>query len=70
MQYTIETRPLNIEEAESSKTIEASDPREALSHFARDSQSEIVSFHRMEGRESIATVRRNEAVFLVRVYSN
>ena len=78
MQYTIETRPLTSEATQrrsaapepSSTTIEAGDAGEALSHFMRDSDSELVSFQPTPGRESIATIRRNEAVFLVRVYSN
>ena len=78
MQYTIEARPLftdfphrnSVDEEPSSTTIEASDAGEALSHFVRNHDSEIVSFQAMKGRESIATVKKNDAVFLVRVYSN
>jgi len=69
LQYTIEARPLNGVVEASSTTIEASDAREALSHFVRNNKSELVSFHRVPGRESIATVKKNDAVFLVRVYS-
>jgi hypothetical protein len=50
--------------------IEARDPGEALSNFVRASDSEIVSFHPVAGRESIATVKRLDSVFLVRVYSD
>ena len=73
MQYTIESRPLYSEVPHgetSSTTIEASDAGEALSSFARDHESEVVSFQSMQGRESIATVRKDDAVFLVRVYTN
>lgn len=77
MQYTIEARPLTSEATQrrsapesSSITIEADDAGEALSYFMRDDGSELVSFQPTPGRESIATIRRNEAVFLVRVYSN
>jgi len=69
LQYTIETRPLTNPEKPSSTTIEARDAGEALSRFARGSQSEIVSFQATPGRESIATVKKKDAVFLVRVYS-
>ena len=69
MQYTIEARPLTHPENPSSTTIEAPDAGEALSRFARRSESEIVSFHATPGRESIATVKRKDAVFLVRVYA-
>ena len=51
-------------------TIEADDAGEALSHFVRDQESEIVSSQSTKGRESIATVKKKDAVFLVRVYTN
>ena len=70
MRYTVEARPLTQQEEASSTTIEASDAGEALTSFVRDNRSEIVSFQSMQGRESIATVRRNDSVYLVRVYSN
>jgi len=78
LQYTIEARPLTSEATQrrsaapesSSITIEADDAGEALSHFMRDNDSELVSFQPTPGRESIATIRNHEAVFLVRVYSN
>ena len=72
MQYTIEARPLysEVPHATSSMTIEATDAGEALSHFVRDQDSEIVSFQSTKGRESIATVKKKDAVFLVRVYTN
>ena len=70
MQYTIEARPLNRDpDVPSSTTIEARDASDALSRFARSSQSEIVSFQSTARRESIATVRKKDAMFLVRVYS-
>jgi len=78
LQYTIESRPLtseyshqpSVDSEPSSTTVEARTAGEALSHFARTNASEIVSFHPMEGRESIATVKKNDSVFLVRVYTN
>jgi hypothetical protein len=50
--------------------VEATDAGEALSAFARDRSSEVVSFQPLTGRESIGTVRREDDVFLVRVYSD
>jgi hypothetical protein len=78
LQYTIEARPLTSEATQrpsaapesSSTTIEADDAGEALSYFMRDNDSELVSFQPTPGRESIATIRRRDAVFLVRVYTN
>jgi hypothetical protein len=75
LRYTIETRPLTrgfsqrthaVDEA-SSTVVEATDPGEALRTFASD--TEVVSFHPASGRESIATVRRNDVLHLVRVYT-
>jgi len=70
LRYTVEARPLTQQDETRSTTIEASDAGEALNSFARENRSEIVSFQSMQGRESIATVRRNDSVYLVRVYSN
>ena len=47
--------------------VDADDAGAALSQFVRD--DELVSFQAVQGRESIATVRKNELIFLVRVYS-
>lgn len=50
--------------------IEASDADEAISRFVRDNESELVSLTRpARGTESIATVKKEDAVFLVRVYA-
>jgi hypothetical protein len=75
--YTIETRPLTRENTPRSDSdglgpavIEATDAGEALSAFARDKSSEVVSFQPVTGRESIATVRWHDDVFLVRVYAD
>ena len=48
--------------------IEAYDEGEAISQFVTSNESELVSFQLLRGRESIATVRKNDSVFLVRVY--
>ena len=78
MQYTIEARELTSEythrpprEVESRRTIvEAIDAEEAISHFVRENESELVSMTcPAHGTESIATVKKEDAVFLVRVYA-
>ena len=79
VQYTIESRPLTNEythrpaaDAEPRQTrIEAASAEGAISEYVRQSQSELVSLTRpLTGRESIATVKKNDSVFLVRVYSD
>jgi hypothetical protein len=77
LQYTIEQRQLSSDAGNLSAphsvlrqtTIEARDADHAITQFVRESQSELVSFTPVRGRESIATVRKNEAVYLVRVYA-
>lgn len=78
MQYTIEARELTNEythrptaDVESRRTvIEASDADEAISRFVQDSACELVSFTKpARGMESIATVKKEDTVFLVRVYA-
>jgi hypothetical protein len=51
-------------------TIEAHDEDEAIRRFLAANRSELVAFAKPRGRESIATVRRNDCLFLVRVYEN
>ena len=75
MQYTIEARELTNEytpscEVQSRRTVvEASDADEAISCFVRESESELVSFTSPGRGESIATVKMEDTVFLVRVYA-
>lgn len=77
LQFTIESRELTnsanerlAHTAPSSVTIDADNADDAISEFVRQSDSELVSFQRpAECRESIATVKKNDAVFLVRVYT-
>ena len=78
MQYTIEARELTNEythrptyEVESSRTlVEADDADQAINEFVRNSQLELVSLSRpARGMESIATVKKEDTVFLVRVYA-
>jgi len=78
LQYTIESRELTSEythrfpsQQEARRlTIEASDPGEAINLFIGQDDSELVSFtNPRPGQESIATVRKNDSVYLVRVYA-
>ncbi|HKR64018.1 MAG TPA: hypothetical protein VJZ00_09825 [Thermoanaerobaculia bacterium] len=50
--------------------VEANDPDEAISRFVRQSDAELVSCTRPRGQEAIATVKKEDAVFLVRVYTD
>ncbi|HET7712150.1 MAG TPA: hypothetical protein VFL80_09505 [Thermoanaerobaculia bacterium] len=79
MQYTIEARELTSEYTHRPSfdrpthrtTVEARCPDEAISHFLREHRSELVSLTRpARGRESIATVKKDDSVYLVRVYEN
>ncbi|HUJ12274.1 MAG TPA: hypothetical protein VL284_00675 [Thermoanaerobaculia bacterium] len=77
LQFTIESRELTNATSEqraartapTSITIDAANPDDAISAFVRQSDSELVSFQTPAGRESIATVKKNDTVFLVRVYA-
>ncbi len=78
MQYTIEARELTNEythrpmyDVEARRTvIEAGDADEAITQYVRESEAELVSFTKpARGAESIATVKKEDTVFLVRVYA-
>lgn len=78
MQYTIEARELTNEythrpalDVEPSRiTVDAADPDDAISRFVQEQHSELVSLTRpARGSESIATVKKDDAVFLVRIYA-
>ena len=78
LQYTIEARELTNEYTHRpaldvqprSLTVEASDAEEAISHYVRDFEAELVSLSSpARGQESIATVKKEDALFLVRVYA-
>ncbi len=74
LQYTIESRPLtaspSFDGAAKQTTVNAADAEDAITQFLHESASELVSLTRpVAGSESIATVRKNDAVFLVRVYA-
>lgn len=79
LQYTIEARQLTNEynhrpsfDIDSHQTvIEAANADDAIGEFVRRSASELVSLHKpLRGSESIATVKKDDSVFLVRVYAN
>jgi len=78
LQFTIESRELTNSFTEQrpahtapfSVTIDADNADDAISAFVRQSDSKLVSFQKpAECRESIATVKKNDTVFLVRVYA-
>lgn len=79
MQYTIEAqqltttqytrRPSNGVEPQRT-TIEAASSDDAITEFVRRSDCELVSLTKpLTGRESIATIRKDDSVFLLRVYA-
>jgi hypothetical protein len=78
VQYTIESRPLTNETSRRSAVdgeprhihIEAANPESAISEYVRRSELELVSVTKpLTGRESIATVKKDDSVFLVRIYT-
>jgi hypothetical protein len=78
LQFTIESRQLTNEythrpsfDVETKQMlIEAVSPDDAIGEFLRQNHSELVSLTQpVRGRESIATVKKDEAVYLVRVYA-
>jgi hypothetical protein len=77
LQYTIEARELTNEythrpayDGQARKmTVEAGDAGEAISQYVQQSDAELVSFTSPRGTESIATVKKEDTVFLVRVYA-
>jgi hypothetical protein len=82
LQYTIESRELTRELSSESThrrrddpgsvrtVVVANDPDEAIHQFVRERDAELVSFTDPgRGMESIATVKKEDIVFLVRVYA-
>ena len=78
MQYTIEARELTNEythrpayDVEARRTmIEAEDADEAINRYVAERDAELMSFMRpARSKESIATVKKEDTVFLVRVYA-
>jgi hypothetical protein len=79
LQYTIESRPLTTQSnhhaaydgSPRQTTVEASSADDAIIQFLRQSASQLVSLTSpLSGKESIATVRKDDFVFLVRVYAD
>lgn len=77
MQYTIESRELTNESTRRRSddpgairtVVVADDPDDAIHQFVRERDAVLVSFTEPgRGRESIATVKKEDTVFLVRVY--
>jgi hypothetical protein len=78
LQYTIESRPLTSESTHRAAydgsprqtTVEAASLDDAITEFVRQSAAELVSLTSpAAASESIATVRKDDFVFLVRAYS-
>lgn len=78
MQFTIESRELtseythrpSVDTETQHTTVEATDADEAIAQYLRRNDSELVSFTKPAGcNESIATVKKEDVVFLVRVYA-
>jgi len=78
LQYTIEARELTSEythrpttdDAPRRTQVEARTADDAIAQFVRENASELVNMTTpLTGRESIATVKRNDSVYLVRVYA-
>jgi hypothetical protein len=69
MQYTIEAREL-ASPSTLRTIVEARDENEAITRYVRDSAAELVSFTTSpRGAESIATVKKKDSVYLVRIYA-
>jgi hypothetical protein len=74
--YTIETRQLTSESTHgpsldpqpTPRTVEAENPDDAVNLFVHQNDWELVSLCRPLGTESIATAKKDESVFLLRVY--
>lgn len=78
MQYTIEereltnesTRRLSFDKKPRRMVIEAEDADEAITQFVVRNASQLVSVTRpVHGFESIATVKKDDSVYLIRVYA-
>ncbi len=78
MQYTIEARELTSQSTRQPlfdgeprrTTIEAEDADQAISRFLVQRDFELVSVTRpARGKESIATVKNGDSVYLVRIYA-
>jgi hypothetical protein len=69
LQFTIEARELKNPHSQQT-LIEADTADDAISKFVRENSSELMHVSSPgSGHESIATVRKDDSVFLVRVYA-
>ena len=70
MQFTIESRQLTNNVETKQMFIEAGTADDAIGEFVRQNHSELISLSRpVRGQESIATVKKDDSVYLVRVYA-
>jgi hypothetical protein len=78
LEFTIEARELTSESTHRRRNqdgslrtvVDARDADEAINLYVRDQAAELVSLtHPGRGDESIATVKQEDVVFLVRVYA-
>ena len=70
MQFTIESRQLTNDVETKQTFIEAGTADDAIGEFVRQNHSELISLSKpVRGHESIATVRKDDSMFLVRVYA-
>jgi hypothetical protein len=76
VQFTIEARQLTSaperrrDDGPQQTTVDALNPHDAIFKFVQASDCELMSFTpTTAGRESIGTVRKEDSVFLVRVYA-
>jgi hypothetical protein len=78
VQFTIERLPLSarshdpaVDSERVTSIIEAADPEDAISRYVSEERSELMSHARaLRGAESVATVRKDDAVYMLRVYPN
>jgi hypothetical protein len=69
LQFTIEARELRNPRSLQT-TIDALDAQEAIRSYVQENGSQLMSVSRpSDGRESIAMVRKDDSVYLVRVYA-
>jgi hypothetical protein len=70
LQFTIESRQLTNNVETQQTFIEAGTADDAIGEFVRQNHSELISLTRpVRGQESIATVKKDDSVYLVRVYA-
>lgn len=76
MRFTIEARELTSEYTHRpvygqyrTTTLEAKDAEEAISRWVEQSDAELVSFTRPRVAESVATVKKEDTILMVRVYA-